>query len=393
MSTGEQPGETVSTETARRLAYQPAFDGMRTLGTIAVILAHAAGTQPVLRGFNIFLLVDLFFVVSGYLITTLLLRERTRHGSISLRGFYIRRIARLYPLLLLILAIALIQRAVAPRSTATPSWLAIVSIPGYFTNFAQIIQHDDALNSWGPLWSLSVEEQFYLFWPLVLIVVLGPRFRLRAALGLVATATVCMWAWRSYRWHAAVATGDTVTIIDAWNRFFYSTFQRPDGILIGCAVAIVLALPRSDRLSRLLDATRFVRYGLLAGILAILVASGNVHDSWQVYWGLGLYDILLGLLVIDLLMHPRSVVSRGLGWKPLAWVGRRTYFIYAMHIAFLMFMFRVLHLTSLWAIAAMIVVTIGLSEISYRFYEEPARKWGYRISRRFSDRDHARSTG
>ena len=366
---------------------------MRTLGTIAVILAHSVGVQPVLARFNIFMLVDIFFVVSGYLITTLLLRERTRHGAISLRGFYVRRAARLYPLLLLILAIALMQRLVAPTSAATPSWLAIISIPAYFTNFAQIIQHDAALNSWGPLWSLSVEEQFYLVWPIVMMLVIGIKFRLRAALALTAVLIVSMWSWRSYHWYGAVSdpSADFVSLTDAWNRFFYSTFMRPDGILIGCAVAIILALPRTDRMQRLLGMTRYLRYGLIAGIFAILIASGNVHESWQVYWGLGLYNVLLGLLVIDLLLHPVSRVSRVLGWSPFAWVGRRTYFIYALHMALLMFMFDVLHLTSLWAIAGLIVVLIGLSEISYRFYEEPARRWGYTISRRLSDADHART--
>lgn len=370
-----------------RLRYQPAFDGMRCIGVFSVMCAHLAVYQPVLRYPASNMPVDMFFVISGYLITTLLLREREARGRVSLRAFYVRRVARLYPVIVGIVTIMIVSRIVAPDSTSSPSWLFITGTTFYFANFAALIDPTDGGNAWISLWSLSIEEQFYLIWPGVLLVTMGRSRRLRGPLTLVLVGTVAMWIARSVMIHRAFRAhpGDPArhfqSVVDAWHLFDFSTFYRPDGLLIGCALGLILANPERRAARWVIAVAHRLRLVVIAVIVAIVVRTVR-GEAWQVYWGLGLFNVCIALLVTEVLTHPDSHIARVLGARPLVWVGRRSYFIYAIHLAVLVFAAEVLGLTSLPGMALTVAVILGLAALSYRYYENPIRKRGQNLSRR-----------
>ena len=340
------------TPTRPVLKYQPGFDGLRFFGILSVLAAHVSTVQPGLTRFGCYMFVDMFFVISGYLITTLLLRERQGRGRVSLKAFYVRRFARLYPLIAAILVVAVVQRVFWADAPASPSWLGVAGIGFYFSNFAQLINHNDALSSWGPLWSLSIEEQFYALWPITLLVVIGRSYRLRRALLLVVVLTIAMWVGRAYAWYSTPQfphdpNRQFVALTNVWHTFYYSTWHRPDGLLVGCAIGLVLAEPESRLAHGLIRAARLLRIPVILGILILVAATASTHAGWQVYYGLALFNLCVGLLMVDLLARPTSRIAGFFGFRPFAWVGRRTYFIYAVHLAVFVLAFDVLGLTTL----------------------------------------------
>ncbi len=370
-----------------KLAYQPALDGMRAVALVGVLVAHAALVQSVLVLPASFMYVDLFFVISGYLITTLLLREAETTGRVSLKAFYVRRFARLYPVILLAVVIMVVTRLVSPDSPSTPSWLFITGATFYFANFAALINPLDGSSAWIPLWSLSIEEQFYAVWPAVLLIVVGRGRRTGRALLLVALLTVAMWIHRSWSFHHALHTDHLdaserfKALAHAWHSFEYSTFQRPDGILIGCALALILARPDRPSARLLIRLAPRLRPAALLVVVGIVAATTG-GAAWQVYWGLAVFNICIALLIADLLTTRDSMLSRFLALRPFVWIGRRTYFMYVIHAAVYAFAFDVLGFTSLPAIALIVAFVFALSGVSYRFYEDPIRRWGYRTSTR-----------
>lgn len=369
------------------LAYQPSLDGLRCLAVLGVVCAHASAVQPVLLRPASYMYVDMFFVISGYLITTLLLGEHFSTGRFSLKAFYVRRITRLYPVILMILAIMVVSLVFWPDAQATPSWLFAAGTAFYFSNFVAISNHADSLNAWISLWSLSIEEQFYAIWPIALLAFIGRTRRLIRPLGVVIAATVAMWIFRSVSIHRALHanSGDPSMqfqlLAEAWHKFNFSTFQRPDGLLIGCAVALVLAHPEGRMAERLVALAHRFRLVALAVIVMIIWATDS-GQPWQVYWGLAVFNICTALLLVELLHYPGNLIARTLTLRPFVWVGRRSYFIYATHLAIFTLTFDVLGLTSLPDVALIVGAIFVLAGWSYRFYENPVRKWGQRVSTR-----------
>lgn len=378
------------------MRYQPALDGLRCLGVISVICAHLSAVQPKLTRFGCYMFVDMFFVMSGFLITAPLLRERRRNGRVSLRGFYVRRFARVYPIIALVLVAAITQRLVRPMSAATPSTIGIIGIAAYFANFVQIFKHSDALSAWAPLWSLSIEEQYYALWPFALLVLLGRSSRTIRPLVLVSGLTVAMWIGRAWAWQAIPHTPDDPSatlrnLTDAWHVFYYSTFQRPDGLLIGSALALVLADPASRAARYLARFAHAVRWLAIGGLAVIVYQTASGHAPWQVQYGLALFNVLMTLLIVELLYHPDSRLSTMLSTRWMTWVGRRCYFIYAVHLAAFMLVIDGFGWTSAPRLAATTGVVLFVAGLSYRFYEEPIRRWGYRASARILESDTRRN--
>jgi len=359
----------------------------------SVIAAHASVVQPILIYPASFMFVDMFFVISGYLITTIILQERESTGRVSLRAFYVRRFARLYPVIVVALAVMIISGLLRPDSPATPSWLYVAGSGLYFANFVAIANHADAVSAWISLWSLSIEEQFYAVWPIVLLWTIKKGHRLRVPLLLVSALTLAMWSWRSWSFHRVITTtypdaGEhLMNLASGWHSFEYSTFQRPDGLLIGCALALLLARPASRSARLLISTARRARLPAIVIIVAIVAATRG-GAAWQVYWGLGLFNICIALLLADLLTSQDSYLSRFLGLRAFVWIGRRTYFMYVIHLAVFTFAFEVLGLTTLPEIALIVLVIFALSGFSYRYYENPIRKWGYRVSGRSIAREN-----
>ena len=364
--------------------YLPGLDGLRALAVLAVIAYHA--DVSFLKGG--FLGVEVFFVVSGYLITLLLLAEHERTGRISLKGFWARRARRLLPALFAMMAAVAALSAFVPYLRGSLAKLRdeLLWAVLYASNWFQIIDEQSYFEAQGRppllrhLWSLAVEEQFYVLWPLLMVVVLK-LFRDRLpAIGMVfVIGAVAASVWMAVLYDASDP-----------NRVYLGTDTRAGGLLLGAGFAMVwrpYAVMRSPlrRKGHLLDVIG------IAGLL-VLVATHMIFRD-VVFTGDGVrgYSILYrgGFLLVDVATlcviasatHLGSPVGqRILGARPLAWLGTRSYGLYLWH-------WPVFQLTRPGAIedggdlawpwwSVMIlrtVITVVLTELSFRLVEVPIR--------------------
>lgn len=362
-----------------RLPYLAGLDGLRALAVIAVVLYHA-GIDFLPAGF---LGVEIFFVISGYLITSLLLAERAAKGRVSLRRFWLRRARRLLPALFLLVAAVLSYFAIfLPNEVATVRGDAVAAI-GYVTNWAFIVQDASYFDQVGRpspllhLWSLAIEEQFYLVWPLlfVLLISLGGRRLLLTAivLGIVGSTLLMALLFQPF---ADVS------------RIYYGTDTRAAGLLFGAALAVIWragALPAPHArtahwllyaagLARLLRWTLdFAGLAALGGLAYIIVTFSEFQQS--LYQGGFALVGALTLVVIAATVAPGGLLGRVLGVAPLRWVGLRSYSIYLWHWPIFVLTRPDLDvsMSETELLLFRLGLTLALSEISYRFVEMPIR--------------------
>ena len=381
--------------------YLPGLDGLRAIAVISVIFYHA--NHAWLKGG--FLGVEVFFVISGYLITLLLVAESTRTGRISLRDFWLRRARRLLPALWTLLVgvttyVALFRRSelgnlrgdVVAGFTYVTNWFQIRTGSSYFSAFAYApLRH---------LWSLAVEEQFYLLWPLLMFAVLRlGRKRLPAVgfvffLSSVGIALVCAWVYKAGPIADIAETpsqyvsflGRDVSRID----FAYlSTITRMGGLFIGAALGIwwrpwSVARARIGQRGALLDTVGLVG---LAGLGFMFWRFQNVVAGTDV--GSRGYDLLyrggfflVGLAtvaVIAAVTHPTAVLGRVvLGNKLFVWVGQRSYGLYLYHWAIFQFSRKLAGNALTWPqFVGLMAITVVVTELSYRVIETPVRKGAF----------------
>jgi peptidoglycan/LPS O-acetylase OafA/YrhL len=308
------------------------LDGLRAISIALVLIAHLAympnGPLPseatrffpgphVLGAVG----VDIFFAISGFLITTLLLTERARTGSISLRGFYWRRAVRILPPFLAYLGVLALLDAAGLLTIVRRDWLAALT---YTANFVP-----DVTVPLAHLWSLSVEEHFYLLWPLVLLVA-GIDRSGRIALGCLVAQPILRWCFYRY--------GNGLIDID------YATFTRLDTIACGCLLAILahrLGHPNGERPGRLASTValldRMPRLGFLAGATLLLTSTFVLSHSGKYMIAVRPFvdAFAIGLLLWTASRTPTMGVARVLNWTPLAWCGRLSYSLYLWQQLFL----------------------------------------------------------
>lgn len=352
-----------------RFGYESSLDGLRGLAVLTVVGYHIHSLDPSRLGFlkGGFFGVELFFVVSGYLITTLLLQEHEATGRIDLVQFWKRRARRLLPALFAMLIVTALA-AVMWRSVTVgrfkrdvpwalfyvSNWGQIVdSGAGYFAQLTSppLLRH---------LWSLAVEEQWYLVWPLAfgwLIRTVGRRLgSVLLILGLLCAAV------------GIVAYDGTP---GRANFVYLSTVTRASGLLIGAALAMVWKpwqfRSAATRKLPVLDGAA------VAGVLVIAVAvTAWANTSAVVYRGGMLVVSLVSALLIAVAMHPGAVISRRvLQTKPLTAIGRRSYGLYLWHWPILVLTDAVRSVPRLLTVLALIAV---VTEASFRGIEEPFRR-------------------
>ena len=356
---------------ATAMGYQPGLDGLRAISVIAVIFYHA-GFGWMHGGF---LGVEVFFVVSGYLITSLLLEERERSGAIRLRQFWLRRARRLLPALFSVLIAVGIW--VALFGTAQQqSDLHRDFLPGifYFANWGQIFGGAQYFGNFSPLrhlWSLAVEEQWYLLWPLAFVLITR-RIKRTADAGraiLIAAGVVMIITW----WLAA----PTVLTSDRTNFLYLSTLTRSSGLLLGAGAAFLWRPWRARSVSPGRAGVRLNVAGL--GATAMLVyafTAAHLTDRSIYRWQLAVVS-LLSLVVVAAVVHPSALVVRTFFSSPaLVALGKRSYGVYLW--SWPISVICGAYVGSWTRFIMAMSLTIVVSEFSYVYIETPIRKGSLR---------------
>jgi len=361
----------------------PGLDGLRALAVLAVIAFHEQLTA--LPGG--FLGVDVFFVLSGYLITDLLVAQWNRSDRLRLGGFWARRARRLLPALATMLVVVTAATAIIERGQLAALRPALFAAVTYSSNWWQALQPHSYFTQFGPppplqhLWSLAIEEQFYLVWPLLLIVLLSScqSSRIRAALAWLCAAL------------PAVAMAAIYVPGANPDRVYYGTDTHSSALLIGSALALSLPLRRLRTLTA--DQTRITDALGLAGLALLGWAVGHYRGGDPALYPAGLLIAALAAGAVVLAAASPGLISWVLSLPPLRWIGVRSYGIYLWH-------WPVIALTTaalaqsrpgplIWAAEA--ALAIGLAAASWRWIEQPIIRDGFRATVRSRQRGLTRS--
>ena len=358
------------------MGYQPGLDGIRAISVVAVILYHA-GFGWMHGGF---FGVEVFFVVSGFLITSLLLDEREGTGRVSLAGFWQRRARRLLPALVALLAAVATWAALF--GSPEQRWQLRRDLPWsllYAANWGQIVGDIPYFTSGDPpllrhLWSLAVEEQWYLVWPLVFLAIARTRWPARTValvLAGAAAAVSVLTFWLHAGGPAPLGWGP-FDGADRTNFMYLSTVTRSGGLLLGAAAAFVWRPWRSARAERVDGRPLDVVAGVAIGALLCVFASATLTDGYVYQWLLPLVS-LLSLAVVLAVVHPAATGTRRvLSWAPLVEIGRRSYGLYLWHWPIFVVADAVHGSVARFVVAA--AVTAVVSEACYRWVETPIRR-------------------
>jgi len=348
----------------------PALDGLRGLALVGVLSFHANGALP-----GGYLGVDLFFVLSGFLITSLLLAEQRDTGHIALAPFWVRRARRLFPALLSLMpVVAIYGRYFARADELVTVRAQALAALAYVANWQAIFQHKSYWQLFAapsPLehtWSLSIEEQFYVVWPLLVSLVLRKR-NSRALLVLCLTCS-------------ALSMAAMLLLFDPQNttRVYMGTDTRMSGILLGAGFATLVS--PNDRFS-----ARTVRALDVLGVLAALgigVAWASLRGTNPFLYHGGFWLTELGALALIAcaIAGERSWVARVLAVRPLTRLGTISYGVYLWHWPVNVFLSHErTHLNGLGLHALRFTLTLAIAIVSYRYLEQPIRKHGVPFSR------------
>jgi peptidoglycan/LPS O-acetylase OafA/YrhL len=401
------------------LRYLPGLDGLRAVAVIAVILYHA-NKSWVSGGF---LGVEVFFVISGYLITMLLINESQENGKINFRAFWIRRARRLLPALWTLLIGVTTYCALFERDTLGNLRGDVVAAFVYGFNWFQIWVGTSYFSAFGlvplrHLWSLAVEEQFYLVWPILIAVVLkifGRRPVLLGSLFFAASIAVAIYVGKTFEPGATGSVLETpdqyITIfghaVSKVDFLFLGTLGRSGGLLIGSALAFWWkpSMFNSDHPTSERHIVSVVGWLGVLGLGAMLwnfqdVVEGGVDGGTSGYAPLFQGGFLLvglaSIAIIAAAVHPHTfLATRVLGNPVFVYIGQRSYGLYLFHWPIFQF-YRKFAGQGLNGIEFVLLFALALviTEASYRFIEMPVRTGGlreawnkFRHSRLDSDRE------
>ncbi len=339
-----------------RLGQVAPFDGLRAVAVISVMLYHA--NVPYLPGG--FVGVDVFFVLSGFLITALLVQERDRFGRVDFMRFYARRSLRLFPALLAMMAVVTPILVLWPQGSLRSDSLATVPWTlGYLSNYLAMVV-DRSLGVFGHTWSLAIEEQFYLLWPPVLVAILHRRSARGAAIFAATGAVV-------------VAVGRALV------RFWFENVEftyfplhaRADALLIGCAGALLMTSAPANTVARVTARLSKAAAGA-AVVLALAALFGNIASGWMYVVGLPIVSLASVLVIAQLAGHSSSLVGRCLCLPPLMYLGTVSYGLYLWHFP----IFELVKdaqpdLAFRYLVVIQFAMSLAAASISYRFVERP----------------------
>ena len=377
------------------IQYIPAIDGLRALAVIAVMLYHLGFTW-IPGGF---LGVDLFFVISGYVITRLLLDSIAQSGGLDLRGFYLARIRRLLPALIFMVTTTIIAIGIwAPDTikrllidtpfslTGTINWWLVAKEQDYFESIGRppLLQHT---------WSLAVEAQFYLVWPLILYFVLkkfGKKHIPIAALTIAAASGITLFL---------VSISLDAANTSKVSHIYFGTDTHSFGLFLGAALAVSW-IPQNFKITVSKRAQNFIDGVGIFGFIGILATFLLINESQPT-----LYKIafplagIFGAAIIMSIVHPASRFAPILEFKPLLWIGERSYAVYLWHWVIFQVTRPSVDLAGEdWALYALrILIVFALADISLRYIELPVRRgviqYWFKGRRYRTKRERNRQTG
>jgi peptidoglycan/LPS O-acetylase OafA/YrhL len=345
-----------------QLGHRKCLDGVRGLAVLVVLIFHLP-TVPITGGF---LGVDLFFVLSGFLITSLLMEEWQTSSTISLGRFYLRRALRLLPALLLVIGACLFaSRFIESQYEQAQTRRMAVYAIGYIANYAQYfgLPNNPFL---GHTWSLSIEEHYYLIWPLALLLMLRAQWRRSTIVGVMVLLILISLGFRAYYW-----------IQDQRElRAYFFTLARLDGVLIGSLAALTLAwgyAPRSPR------AVMLLKLGALVSLVSFCSFAVNGTLGPIYFLGGVVLNLGMAVLICSLMLAPIKPIAAIFENKALMYLGKISYGLYLWHpcVYALVRNFDSGRQEYRWLIC--LPLTLAVSVLSFLFVERPLQKLRVRL--------------
>lgn len=349
------------TNTCFNLSYVPELDGFRGIAILAVIFFHA--NPSFLSGG--FIGVDIFFVLSGFLITSLLIQEFDHKGSVNLKYFYMRRALRLGPAFLLLLVVfCTVSFIFLSEEKAIVNLVDALIALVYLSNWARAfdIHPPDFL---GHTWSLSIEEQFYILWPIILLGLL--RIIKNRWYGFLFAVTVALLSW----FLRVVLTLHEAPV----ERLYNGLDTRADGLMIGCALGILLSSCLiSEKFKMVLS--RWLEY--IAPVFMIFLFAFLTFGDWlhpgMYYFGFLVIEVLVAGIILDVVINKKNMVSKILAMRWLVWVGSISYGLYLWHYPIFRTMFALGY--NFWAVIVFgTLITFVVATCSYYLLEKPILKF------------------
>ncbi|TWP33316.1 acyltransferase family protein [Leekyejoonella antrihumi] len=350
--------------------HRPALDGVRALAILLVMVFHGTNSLP--QGG--FYSVDVFFVLSGYLIAGLLLKEHRKWGSLDLTSFYIRRARRLLPALVaVVIGITLICPLVVDQTAMSTMRSDGLATLFYYANWHFISTDQSYFQAFGDpspyrqMWTLAIEEQFYIVLPLTMRFLLRVTARNRRALPWILFALAAI----SALWMAHLFTPGQDP-----SRMYYGTDCRAQDLLLGSALAVWISMADRRRLTR--DLRKVTAVGV-AGALTMVAFFLFISDSNPFTYRGGFFVFVLATCAVIAVVEldQDGPVAKLFGYRPLAWVGKISYGLYLWHWPIFV-MISPAH-TSLSGIPLFVVrfaVSFALGTVSFYLLEEPIRRHG-----------------
>ena len=352
-----------------------ALDGLRGIAILVVLLCHISPYR--LAGGNIG--VDLFFVLSGFLITSILLNEYRSTGTISIKLFYLRRALRLFPAAFSVVVFVFVYTAVVTPELLRGTLTDLLAVVTYVWNWRLVWLHSNALGGGNGmlshLWSLSVEEQFYIIWPGLLLMVLSlrqsrPVLLALFAIGIISPAMARLALWKS---------GPTVTI-------YFSSHLRADGLMWGAMLAWLMhvgAMPTNRFFRRLVNVL-----AVTALAVFLIISKDDYLSGGMLYqWGFSLIGAMSAVMILAAIINPTSTFTKCLEWRWLQYTGKISYGLYLWHVPILsvhhhlyVVTHAILGLTATYIVAA----------LSFHYWESPWLRLKSRIGypKSASDNQH-----
>ena len=357
--------------------YLPSIDSLRALAVLAVIIYHV-DVNYLPGGF---LGVDLFFVLSGYLISSLIIKEFRKTGTVNLYNFYIRRARRLLPAVYFMITVGLVVMVLFNEVLLRKSHLDAIFGYIYSSNWWYIFHKLDYFDSFGAqspfkhLWSLAIEEQFYMIFPLLFLLVNGKKkskdgtYKLNknflyVVLGLILVSLI-----------AHILLFDINNI----SRIYFGTDTRAFSLLVGVVGAILYPM---ERLHSKVTPQQNMIYSILslvsiAGLVTVMIYTSE-YNTW-LYKGGFLLVAILGLIVIISSGKQHTLMSKLLSFKPIVFIGKISYSLYLWHFPVLVLTTPVSEIgnPNIFFVILRIVLTFAVAIVSYVFVETPIRKLGF----------------